>query len=98
MRGCHADVLQALLQGKQQLLVDEDSRLAAASVVGIGTSPPPIPPSSPPHALVAGKSPPNHWRVTVNIIPGNGDPASSCRVTLTKSPLGLLKSTYAVRH
>jgi len=48
MRGCHADVLQALLQGKQQLLVDEDSRLAAASVVGIGTSPPPNPPSPPP--------------------------------------------------
>ncbi len=80
MRGCQADVLEALLQGKQrvvlvteyiytfdnisfvkividsniivtftgkqQLLVDEDSRLAAASVVGIG-NPPPFPPLPP---------------------------------------------------
>lgn len=80
MRGCQADTLQALLRGKQQLLVDESSRLAAASVVGIG------------------KSPPNYWRATVNSIPPDADPASSCRVTLAKSPLGLLKSTYAVRQ
>ena len=97
MRGCKADVLQALLQGKQLLLIDEDSRLAAASVVGIGTSPTPSPPPLP-HAPPPGNSPPNYWRATVNIIPGNADPAGSCRVTLTKSPLGLLKSTYAVRH
>ena len=63
MRGCEANILQALLQGKrrlfictcvhfiiiiftsgkQQMLVEEDSRLAAASVVGIGSPSSPSP-------------------------------------------------------
>ena len=75
--------------GKQQMLVEEDSRLAAASVVGIGrTLPPPPPPPLSPTSTASCPRICTYSELQGNRRPTTGEPRSASSRLIQTQPAG----------